>query len=89
MSLDRYHALTTNNRDFIFTAGGGVCVHCGHQDAAVTFDWIDNGHTAMCPSCGVDAVIPLPTPTLLARLRQRWFKEATANDSRLFKDEPG
>lgn len=47
---------------------GGVCFHCGEQcttaeDAPdrrmVVREWVDRGTTALCPHCGIDAVIPL------------------------------
>ena len=44
--------------------------------------WIDNGETAMCPFCGVDAVLGDATESVtLARLRELkeyWFGDTDA-----------
>ena len=43
--------------------------------------WIDTGQTAVCPQCGMDAVIGSasgiePTDELLTAMQRRWFPEA-------------
>lgn len=46
------------NRRFMVSGAGCRCFHCLHAFAAeqVT-QWVDNGETALCPNCGVDAVL--------------------------------
>jgi hypothetical protein len=42
-------------------------------------EWIDEGSTALCPRCGVDAVVgsashyPVNDPEFLRQMRIRWF----------------
>jgi hypothetical protein len=42
-------------------------------------EWCDNGNTAICPKCSVDAVIgdaskfPITSPEFLAKMHQHWF----------------
>jgi hypothetical protein len=38
--------------------------------------WIDNGHTALCPHCGIDSVLPDTVPleaAFLEAMRKHWF----------------
>ena len=77
MALDRFHALTSNNFALIHAAGGGVCVHCGRRSTPMDMDWTDAGQTALCSACGVSAIVPFLTPSLLARLHQSWFRTQT------------
>ena len=56
---------------------------CGCFSCATIFPssaikrWIDNGETAMCPFCGVDAVLGDATETVtlarLKELKEYWF----------------
>ena len=46
-------------------------------------DWIDGGRTAVCPRCGVDAVLGdrfggLLKRPFLEKMRARWFPETLA-----------
>jgi len=42
-------------------------------------EWIDKGETALCPNCGIDAVIgsksgyPITNPRFLRRMYDKWF----------------
>jgi hypothetical protein len=42
--------------------------------------WIDDGVTALCPNCGLDAVLSSSvspvTPAFLHQMHDRWFKES-------------
>ncbi|WP_251197448.1 hypothetical protein [Anaerotardibacter muris] len=72
------------NRDIIKDAGYCGCFHCGSSfKASEVQDWLKEQHgkdTALCPYCGVDAVIigteeyPLST-ALLAKLYVEWFEK--------------
>jgi NTP pyrophosphatase (non-canonical NTP hydrolase) len=38
------------------------------------FEWIDNGVTALCPKCGIDAVLPYNLgDTVLKQMHDYWF----------------
>jgi DNA-directed RNA polymerase subunit RPC12/RpoP len=72
--LNAMMQLTTNNKDLLRLAGTGVCCGCGtHVDADSITSWIDENDTAVCPHCGVDALIPDCTATLVAALHDHWF----------------
>ena len=54
------------------------CFHCLNEyPFAQITEWIDDGNTAICPFCGIDAVLGFETPTtdaqLLSKLHERWF----------------
>ena len=61
-----------------FVGGGRIkpvveygCYHCGRIYNLANHpieEWIDGGQTALCPTCGIDAVIP--------KLRSLSFTEA-------------
>ena len=58
------------------------CFHCHavFEPPAIK-SWIDTGQTAVCPRCGMDAVIGSEsgfalTEEFLDAMRRRWFKEA-------------
>lgn len=36
-------------------------------------EWTDNNATAICPYCGVDAIIPTPTTSILKKLNEKYF----------------
>lgn len=65
---------------------------CGCFSCAAVFPssvisrWNDRGRTALCPKCGVDAVIgaasgyPI-TPEFLAEMKEQWFRAGGMNHS--------
>jgi uncharacterized paraquat-inducible protein A len=56
------------------------CFHClAIFETPTIKHWIDTGQTALCPRCGIDAVIGSEagfdlTPAFLESMRGRWFK---------------
>jgi hypothetical protein len=56
------------------------CFHClSVFETSTIKNWIDTGQTAMCPRCGIDAVIGSASgfdlsDDLLGAMRARWFK---------------
>lgn len=59
--------------------GGCGCFHClGQFRAERVTAWTDDGQTALCPLCGMDAVVPAEALQLglaeLEALKRRWFK---------------
>ena len=70
----RIHDLTESNREILQIAGSGVCLYCSETSSfAAISEWVDHGQTAICPHCGIDSIIPSPTPALLTRMREEWF----------------
>lgn len=84
--LTRAHAAAADNRADIEGSAGCACFHCVSWFPAGNIEkWIDHGETAMCPNCGIDAVIPDKSGWLrqgekgewlafLTEMQERWFK---------------
>lgn len=90
LTLHDAHRHCRNHRDELAASAQCGCFHCVRVYAAVEIvDWIDpaservaeyghSGQTALCPYCGVDAVIgdasgyPL-TAEFLEAMRAQWF----------------
>ena len=73
-----------DNRAEVFASARCGCFHCGSTYAARAVDqWYSSRHeaTALCPECGIDAVLgdasgyPL-TEAFLGGMRLRWYGEA-------------
>lgn len=92
LRLMRLHMNTLNNAARVRAADRCGCFHCGQMFApgeVVRFvPEKDGGKTAMCPRCGIDAVLtnldgePL-TEGLLEELRARFFSESAADEAGL------
>ena len=58
------------------------CFHCTTVfNVAAIEEWVDSDRTALCPHCGIDAVIPIPTPNdflaLLKCMHKTWFTDTS------------
>lgn len=75
MSLSRLQELSFDNREALGKSALFGCFFCISTDASPRIKkWTDNGVTALCPRCGIDAVLPGVTDTkLLAAMCERWF----------------
>ncbi len=54
---------------------GCFCCECLFAPSEIK-EWIDGGQTALCPRCGIDAVLGSPwsvSPDFLAAMRKHWF----------------
>ena len=76
------HKHSMHNRPFLTDQTRCGCFHCQQTYAADEItDWADDGQTAICPRCGVDAVLSAHTDPLtadfLAQMHARWFEQAT------------
>ena len=73
------HELCTCHRDALTYADKCGCFHCKRiYDPRKITEWVDHGKTALCPYCGIDAVIPdtedYPlTTAFLKKMYQKWF----------------
>ena len=80
--LTQAHKHSMHNRPFLTGSVRCGCFHCQQTYAADEIkNWTDDGQTAICPRCGVDAVLsdrtdPL-TADFLARMHTRWFEQAS------------
>lgn len=73
----------TNNRDKIKVSTSCVCIYCTKFFSPTDIvDWADHGNTALCPLCGIDAVIGATSKTVLSQavidfLHEQWFGRHT------------
>lgn len=78
--LESLHQCSTGHRDLLVGAPRAGCFHCGAIFAPSDIvEWIDGDLTALCPRCGIDAVLPETTPialdaAVLEAMRLCWFK---------------
>jgi hypothetical protein len=78
--IDALYAQNSNHREALAAADEASCYYC-----VATFpckgddfpdEWTDNGQTALCPVCGIDAVIPGRHPHIVLRaMRRQSFAE--------------
>ncbi|MDJ0821004.1 MAG: cytoplasmic protein [Paracoccaceae bacterium] len=75
------HKLCANHRAQVLVSDVCGCFHCqSHFLPRDVSEWVDEGQTALCPECGVDAVIGSASgidpsdPRFLARMHYRWFQ---------------
>ena len=58
-SVTEAHRDSTHHRDALRAVGQGCCFYCLRRfGVAAVARWIDGGATALCPHCGIDAVLP-------------------------------
>ena len=87
--LESIHRFSSKNRELLSQSNNASCFHCLASFAAGEVqDWVDgprheagdldNGVTALCPRCGIDAVLPSAAPVkydagVLAEMNQHFF----------------
>ncbi|HEX9936950.1 MAG TPA: cytoplasmic protein [Longimicrobium sp.] len=77
--LDDAHGHSSLHRDEVLASESCACFYClQHFPPGEITEWVDDGETALCPRCGIDAVLgsagPHPlTPELLRRMNEVWF----------------
>lgn len=67
---------STRNRTALMRASTASCYHCLHSYSIPlsAFKWTDEGQTAICPLCGIDAVLPGKfSQEELATMHKYWF----------------
>ena len=88
--LHSIHRYSSNHRDLLAQSDQAGCFYCGQLFAPKQIaEWIDgayvetgaaaDGVTALCPGCGIDAVLPSAAPiqldaSLLNEMREFWFE---------------
>ena len=77
--LDEVHRRSINHRPEVLRSERCGCFCCLAIYAPADIEeWCDGGETALCPRCGIDAVLgsasgfPI-TRELLAAMKSRWF----------------
>lgn len=57
--LKKLHTYSSHNRNLIMLANRCYCFHCKTAlDRHEIKEYADDGQTAICPKCGIDAIIP-------------------------------
>ena len=77
--LNRLHAYSSHNKKLIDTADKCYCFYCKScigRDEIKTF--VDNGETALCPKCDIDAIIPdsigeAVDEEIISEMNEYWF----------------
>jgi hypothetical protein len=77
--LNTLHKQSANHRAAIWAGKYCGCFHCLRRFSPYKIkEWIDDGETALCPFCGMDAVLPKGRETdanlsKLGPMRDHWF----------------
>lgn len=75
VELRRWRSLSMFNRQELGHYTMASCFHCcSVMTISSITDWCDDGQTAICPTCGVDAVLPGNcADELLNEMHAIWF----------------
>lgn len=79
LDVDALHKRSSHHRLEILEASAVGCFFCLRifRGEEVT-DWTDDGETALCPHCDVDALLPsVGDPAILSAMHERWFTRRT------------
>ena len=77
--LKKLHAYSSHNKDLIDTADKCYCFYCKScMKKSDIKDYIDNGQTALCPKCEIDAIIPdsiedTVNEQIISEMNEYWF----------------
>lgn len=72
--MNRLHGLSRSNRKMLEVSGHAGCFSCVKSYPADQIkDWTDGNQTALCPCCGIDAVIPIVNMPVLEALKAEYF----------------
>lgn len=75
------HAAAFRSREQLLASRWVGCFYCGALYAPKSIrKWIDDGETALCPVCGIDAVLPMSMEQIdsdfLEQMNHHWFYPA-------------
>ena len=79
MQLEKLHSYSANNRSLIAVSNRCYCFHCkAVLDPGEIDSYVDQGQTALCPKCTIDAVLPdgideKLDEEILTELHEYWF----------------
>lgn len=86
-SLTRAHARSRQHRAAVLESTSCACFHCLARFAPSEIrEWTDDDQTALCPKCGIDAVLSTApdlalTHAFLQRMQRRWFQARRSTSS--------
>jgi len=79
--LDNFHKQTTNNKELLQEAQQGVCIYCKNINDYNNIDeYIDDGQTALCPHCGIDAMMLIQEKETLDELHEYFFRKGLPSE---------
>ena len=79
MDTNTAHTFASKNRHAIENSSNCACFYCKQSFlSAEVSEWVDAGQTAICPKCGIDAVLgddqPVElTPEFIREMNLAWF----------------
>lgn len=73
--LRKYHKQSSKHREDVLRVAYVSCFYCQqHYKPKLIKEWCDNEQTAICPKCGIDAVLPFHMGTeALKDMHDYWF----------------
>jgi hypothetical protein len=83
--LETAHRQSLRNRPILASGGACGCFYCLKTfDASEVVQWVHDDWTALCPHCGIDAVLSSKacsiTPAFLHSMHAHWFKRTVRID---------
>jgi hypothetical protein len=77
-NFNKEHEKSRRNRSSLAKSAICACFYCFNEyPYKQIVEWIDNEKTALCPRCGIDAVVGFDSPAvdreMLRKLHDRWF----------------
>jgi hypothetical protein len=83
--LETAHRQSLRNRPLLSSGGACGCFYCLKTfDASEVVRWVHDDWTALCPRCGIDAVLSSKvcsiTPAFLHSMHAHWFKRTVRID---------
>jgi NTP pyrophosphatase (non-canonical NTP hydrolase) len=74
--LAALHKLSSHHRDQVLGVGELTCFYCCKNFPPKKIkEWCDSEQTAICPLCGIDAVLPFNLGTeALKEMHEHWFR---------------
>ena len=89
--LESIHKYSSHHRELLAHSDRAGCFYCGAIfNPTEIMDWVDeqqvetgsteDGVTALCPRCGIDAVLPAAAPIaldedVLSAMHRHWFEK--------------
>jgi NTP pyrophosphatase (non-canonical NTP hydrolase) len=85
--LRSFHKLSSHHRDAVLKVAYVSCFYClNHYRPKLIKEWCDREQTALCPKCGIDAVLPTHMGTeALRAMHDYWFSVAKGKSYQMRK----
>lgn len=89
-ALRALHKESSMHREAVLASPRIGCFFCIRTfEPKEVNEWWDQGQTAVCPNCGIDAILPNTTdPAILAAMNERWFCGDAIHGDEFMEDSP-